>query len=405
MISEISNVEGAIEDLRKGRMVILVDDENRENEGDLVIAADKVTPEAINFMSIYGRGLICLPMSEILINRLKLPMMVEKNNSPYKTAFTVSIEARTGVSTGISAHDRAHTIQTAIGAEVNPEDIISPGHVFPLKAKKMGVLERQGQTEGSVDLARLAGLTPAAVICEIINDDGRMARGNDLKAFANKHNIRIVTIESLISYRMIKEQLVEELASAMLPIESLGNFTIKVFGNRCDNSQHIALIKPPYSEKPLVRIHSECLTGDVLGSSQCDCGTQLQNALEEIDKQGGVLLYMRQEGRGIGLVNKIKAYALQQEKGLDTVEANMQLGLPADKRDYAMSAQILRYLGISQCELLTNNPEKVKGLEQFGIKVKKRVPTICAPTEHNLSYLTTKKVKMGHLLDIASIVG
>lgn len=400
-MNAIANIEGAIQDLRKGKMIILMDDENRENEGDLVVAADKVTPEAINFMATYGKGLICLPMSEVLINRLQLPMMVQNNASPYKTAFTVSIEAREGVSTGISAYDRAHTIKSAIAADVKPSDIVSPGHVFPLKAKNLGVLERQGQTEGSVDLARLAGFTPAAVICEIMNDDGHMAKRDDLVAFGQHHDIRVVTIEELITYRLVKEQLVDILASSVLPIEGLGNFTVSVFGTRCDSHQHLALIKEPLHAKPLVRIHSECMTGDIFGSGMCDCGPQLKTSLKMIAEQGGMLLYMRQEGRGIGLVNKIKAYALQQEKGLDTVEANMQLGLPADKRDYAMSAQILRYLGVEQLRLLTNNPKKINGLTKYGIDVIERVPIITTPTDRNLHYLQTKKAKLGHLLEVS----
>ena len=397
MSNFISNIQAAIDDLKKGKMIILVDDEDRENEGDLVIPADLVTPDHIKFMATYGRGLICLPMAEILIRRLELPMMVEDNRSPYRTAFTVSIEARQGVSTGISAYDRAHTIKTAISADAKASDLVSPGHIFPLKAKPLGVLERPGQTEGSVDLARLAGLTPAAVICEIMNENGHMARGKDLENFAREHDLKIISIAELINYRLTKEVLVDELATSPLPIDELGEFTIKVFGNRCDDLQHLALIKYPLGDNPLVRVHSECLTGDVFGSARCDCGDQLESSLAMISEQGGVIIYMRQEGRGIGLVNKIKAYALQQERGLDTVEANNQLGLPADKRDYAISAQILRYLGLSKVRLITNNPRKIDGLNKYGIAITERQPLVTMPTAHNEMYLQTKQSKLGHL--------
>ena len=336
-------------------------------------------------------------MEESMIDALELPMMVQKNQSPYQTAFTVSIEAQQGVSTGISAFDRAHTIQTAIKQGAKPSDIISPGHVFPLKAKPNGVLERQGQTEGSVDLSKLAGLASAAVICEIMNDDGTMSRGAELKAFAQKHDLRIVSVEELINYRLTHDVLVDELASSELPIEGLGDFTLKVFGNRSDNLQHLALIKHPISENPLVRVHSECLTGDVFGSAKCDCGGQLDASLKMISKQGGVVIYMRQEGRGIGLVNKIKAYALQQEQGLDTVEANNQLGLPADKRDYAISAQILRYLGVTNLRLLTNNPKKIQGLNKYGITISERHPIEMPSNQYNQTYLQTKQDKLGHI--------
>lgn len=393
----ISNVEGAINDFKQGKMVILVDDEGRENEGDLVIPADKVTPEHITFMSTHGRGLICLPMAETLIEKLELPMMVADNKSPYRTAFTISIEAKEGVSTGISAFDRAHTIQTAIAKNATSADLISPGHIFPLKAKSQGVLERQGQTEGSVDLAILAGLTPAAVICEIMNSNGHMSRGEDLKAYAKEHDLRIVSIEELINYRLTHDVLVDELASSPIPIEGLGDFTFKIFGNRCDPLQHLALIKYPLSDTPLVRVHSECLTGDVFGSAKCDCGEQLDDSLKMIAKEGGVVIYMRQEGRGIGLVNKIKAYALQQEQGLDTVEANNQLGLPVDMRDYAISAQMLRYLGVTKLRLLTNNPRKIEGLKKYGIEITERQSIEVLPTEHSAVYLRTKQDKLGHL--------
>lgn len=397
MVSDFANIKAAIREFHEGKMLILVDDEDRENEGDLIIAADKISPEAINFMSTNARGLICLPMAPELVDRLKLPMMVDRNTSPYGTAFTVSIEARKGVSTGISAFDRAQTIKVAISKDVTPDDIVSPGHVFPLKANESGVIKRGGQTEGSVDIARLAGLTPAAVICEISNEDGSMARRDALETFSKKHSIRIVTIEELLTYRYFVDVLVDELASANLPIQGLGQFELKVFSNRCNSLQHIALIKAPMRENSLVRVHSECLTGDIFGSTRCDCGPQLETSLERIAEEGGVLLYMRQEGRGIGLVNKIKAYSLQEEKGLDTVEANTHLGLPKDNRDYAISAQILRFLGINSVRLLTNNPDKIKGLSKYGITISERIPLVMPATDDNLFYLKTKKEKLGHL--------
>jgi 3,4-dihydroxy 2-butanone 4-phosphate synthase/GTP cyclohydrolase II len=394
----LENIEGALDDLKQGKMIILVDDKDRENEGDLVVAADHVTADHINFMASQGKGLICLPMAESMIQKLQLPMMVEDNKSPYRTAFTVSIEAKKGVSTGISAYDRAHTIKTAISATATPADLVSPGHMFPLKARNLGVLERQGQTEGSVDLAKLAGLTPAAVICEIMCDDGQMARGDALQLFADEHDLRIVSIEELINYRLTREILVDELASSPIQLNELGEFTIKVFSSRSDNLQHIALIKAPFNQQPpLVRVHSECLTGDIFSSSRCDCGSQLQSSLNMIAEQGGIMIYMRQEGRGIGLVNKIKAYALQQEKGLDTVEANNYLGLPADNRDYAISAQILRYLGVTQLRLITNNPKKIEGLTKYGIEVIERQSIEMEPNCHNKMYLQTKQEKLGHL--------
>lgn len=398
MSTDFSNVLQAISDYRQGKMIILVDDESRENEGDLIIAAEKITPEAINFMACHARGLICLPMDETLIDKLGLPMMVTHNRSPYETAFTVSIEARQGVSTGISATDRSTTIKAAIAADVTPDDIISPGHIFPLKAKPNGVLERRGQTEGSVDLARLSGLTAASVICEICNDDGSMARRDALEQFSTTHNISILTIEELCHYRLAHEVHVVEQASAKLPLGSLGEFDIKIFSSAIDKEEHIALIKKPTTDKPLVRIHSECLTGDIFGSSRCDCGEQLDRSLADIAEQGGVLLYMRQEGRGIGLVNKIKAYALQQQQGLDTVDANQHLGLPHDNRDYATSAHILKALGLHEITLLTNNPAKVQGLEKYGIKVTGREGVITKANKDNAFYLHTKKEKLGHLL-------
>lgn len=405
MTRDFANIEAAINEFKAGKMLILVDDENRENEGDIIIAADKITDKDINFMATHARGLICLPMSPERIEQLKLPMMVRDNTSPYQTAFTVSIEAKTGVSTGISAQDRATTIKAAIAPNASPNDIVTPGHIFPLKAQAEGVLSRRGQTEGSVDMAKLAGLTPAAVICEVTNEDGTMARRDALSLFSQKHGIRIITIEEIVHYRLMKEVLVDELASASLPVKGLGDFTVKVFSNVYDKQEHIALIKLPFDTPPLVRVHSECLTGDVFSSLRCDCGPQLDASLQQIAKEGGVLLYMRQEGRGIGLVNKIKAYALQQEKGMDTVEANTFLGLPTDSRDYAVSAQILKYLGIQTIRLMTNNPNKIDGLTKYGLAVSERVPVCITPNEDNLFYLQTKKEKLGHLFNSINAEG
>lgn len=401
MTSFFVTIEEAIDTLKAGRMIILLDDENRENEGDLVIAADFVTPEAINFMARFGRGLICLPMAEKLINALQLPMMASNNRSPYGTSFTVSIEAATGVSTGISASDRARTIKVAIDPNSTPDDLISPGHIFPLKAKTKGVLERTGQTEGSVDLMRLAGLTPAAVICEIINDDGTMSRRDELATFSHEHNIPMVTIQDLVDYRIRHEQLVEVAASSMIPLTDHGDFSMTVFTNSLDPVEHFSLVKMPIiaNKIPLVRVHSECITGDVFGSCKCDCGEQLQQSLALIAKEGGILIYLRQEGRGVGLVNKVKAYALQ-EQGLDTVEANLQLGLPADGRDYAIAFQLLKFFGIDTLRLLTNNPMKVEALEKFGLIVSERVPLMVKPTVNNRNYLKTKQLKLGHLLSV-----
>lgn len=401
MRSLFGTIKQAITELQNGNMVILVDDEDRENEGDLVIAADYITPDAINFMSRFGRGLICLPMADVLIDKLKLPMMAATNRSPYGTAFTVSIEAASGVSTGISAADRARTIQAAIDPASGPTDIISPGHVFPLRARPRGVLERTGQTEGSVDLMRLAGLTPAAVICEIINDDGTMSRRDELHVFAKEHDLCMVTIKDLIQYRIQHEVLVEEAATTRIPVQAHGDFSMTVFTNQLDSAEHFALVKPPLfsNQVPLVRIHSECITGDVFGSCKCDCGSQLQQSLALIAAEGGVLIYLRQEGRGIGLANKLKAYALQ-EQGYDTVEANVQLGLPVDSRDYAIAFQILKYYGIDVLRLLTNNPLKVAAITQFGIDVCERISLDMKPTQENHRYLTTKKEKMGHFLAV-----
>ncbi|KTC86469.1 bifunctional 3,4-dihydroxy-2-butanone-4-phosphate synthase/GTP cyclohydrolase II [Legionella brunensis] len=401
MTSPFATIEQAIETLKAGRMIILMDDENRENEGDLVIAAQHVTADVINFMARFGRGLICLPMAQTLINKLQLPLMANNNRSPYGTAFTVSIEAANGVSTGISANDRAHTIKVAIDSATGPNDIVSPGHVFPLSAKPRGVLERPGQTEGSVDLATLAGLTPAAVICEIINDDGTMSRREELARFSKEHNIPMVTIKDLIDYRIRHEKLVEEIATTRLPLHDYGDFSMTAFENALDNAEHFALVKSPKipNQVPLVRIHSECITGDVFGSCKCDCGAQLRQSLKMIAEEGGVLVYLRQEGRGIGLANKLKAYALQ-EQGYDTVEANLQLGFPADNREYAVAFQILKHLGMDAVRLLTNNPKKVEAIEKYGFKVIERIPLMMHPTHENRDYLKTKKQKLGHLLTI-----
>lgn len=399
MLNISENLARAITDLQQGRMVILIDDEHRENEGDLILAADKVTPEAINFMAQFGRGLICLAMPEEMLQRLQIPMMAAKNSSKFKTAFTVSIEAATGVTTGISAHDRARTIQVAIDPASTPADISMPGHIFPVQARKGGVLERAGHTEGSVDLAKLAGLTPAAVMCEIMNADGSMARRADLELVAKQHDLALISMRELINYRLRTESLVEEIATARIPIPPHGEFTLKVFTNKVDNHQHIALIKEPTTTPPLVRMHSECFTGDLFGSSRCDCGWQLEHTLQRIGKEGGVLLYLRQEGRGIGLVNKLKAYALQ-DQGLDTVEANQKLGFDMDQRDYWIGAQILRYLNIPAVRLLTNNPQKVADLERYGITVAQREAIVATPSAENRHYLTTKQKKLGHLLNI-----
>ena len=399
--SILSPIEDAILELKNGKMIILVDDEDRENEGDLVVAAEKTTPEHINFMARFGRGLICLAMSDEQLKRLQIPMMVKDNTSPFGTAFTVSIEAATGVTTGISAADRARTIQVASDPKSGPRDVVMPGHIFPLRAKEGGVLVRAGQTEGSVDLARLAGLEPAGVICEIMNDDGSMSRLKDLIPYAKEHNLKIVSVADLIKYRMKNECLVREVASSKLPLEPHGEFTMKVFESVLDGAQHVALVHGEISPtKPtLVRAHSECLTGDAFGSMRCDCGAQLQASLSMIGKEGGVLLYMRQEGRGIGLANKIRAYELQ-DGGLDTVEANRKLGFKEDHRDYGIGSQILKYLGVSEMRLLTNNPRKIYGLDGFGLKIVERLPIEMAPNQKNLNYLTTKRDKMGHLLTL-----
>ncbi len=398
---KFNTIEEAIEEIRAGRMVILVDDEDRENEGDLCMAAEKITPEAINFMAKYGRGLICLSLTPERVEELQLPMMTTENTSPYGTAFTVSIEARKGVTTGISAHDRATTILTAIDPRTRPEDLARPGHVFPLRARPGGVLQRAGQTEGSVDLARLAGLYPAGVICEIMNDDGTMARVPQLMEFAKKHKLKIVTVKDLIEYRMRKERLVKRIADVKLPTRYGGEFRAIAYENIVDDNVHIALVKGEITpdEPVLVRVHSECLTGDVFGSGRCDCGDQLHRAMEMIAEEGkGIVLYMRQEGRGIGLANKLRAYELQ-DQGLDTVEANIQLGFKPDLRDYGIGAQILVDLGAKKLRLMTNNPRKIIGLEGYGLQIVERVPIEVKPHEKNINYLRTKKKKLGHLLE------
>ena len=397
-----SPVSELIEELKKGKMIILVDDEDRENEGDLVCAADKISPEAINFMAKYARGLICLSLDQSILERMKIPMMVKENSSRFGTAFSVSIEARSGVSTGISAADRSHTILTAVNPNSVPSDIVMPGHIFPLRAEPGGVLKRAGQTEGSVDLARLAGLQPAGVICEIMNDDGTMARRADLEAFALKHNLKIGTVADLISYRMYNESLIKDEGHAVIPSEFGKDFKLHVFSNTVDSAQHVAFVKGNIdSETPvLVRVHSECLTGDVFGSKRCDCGEQLHAALKQIEAAGsGVLVYMRQEGRGIGLLNKIKAYALQ-DTGLDTVEANHKLGFQADLRDYGIGAQILRSLGVCKMKLLTNNPKKIVSLDGYGLHIVERLSLEMPPNKDNAHYLKTKRDRMGHLLSL-----
>jgi len=396
------SIEKAIEEIRQGKMVILVDDEDRENEGDLTMAAEKVTPEAINFMAKYARGLICLSMTEKKIDSLDLPPMVNNNTSRFQTGFTVSIEARCGVTTGISAFDRATTILTATADNANPGDLVRPGHLFPLRARNGGVMGRAGQTEGSVDLARLAGLKHSGVICEIMDEDGTMARMPALVEFSKQRDIGICTIADLIEYRMRTESFVSRAAETVIPTSIAGTFKAIVFENKIDDLLHIAMIKGEIdpNDPILVRVHSECLTGDIFGSLRCDCGEQLHQAMKMMDKEGkGVLLYIRQEGRGIGLVNKLKAYALQ-DQGLDTVEANQALGFKPDLRNYGIGAQILANLGVRKMRLLTNNPKKIVGLEGYGMSVVEQVPIAVEPNEYNRCYLKCKELKMGHLLNI-----
>ena len=395
-------IEEAIRDIREGRMVILVDDEDRENEGDLCMAAEAVTPEAINFMATHGRGLICLAMTPEKIDSLDLPPMVDHNTSPYGTGFTVSIEARCGVSTGISAADRSTTIQTAVADDAQPRDLVRPGHIFPLRSREGGVIVRAGQTEGSVDLARLAGMKPAGVICEVMDEDGTMARMPSLEKFSDQHGVGICTIADLIEYRMRMESFVHRAAETTIPTMVAGEFRAVVYENDVDNLLHIAMVKGEIDpEKPLlVRVHSECLTGDIFGSQRCDCGAQLHKAMAKMEEEGsGVLLYIRQEGRGIGLVNKIKAYALQDE-GYDTVEANEELGFAPDMRNYGIGAQILVDLGVRKMRLLTNNPKKMVGLDGYGLSITEQVPIEVEANEFNKCYLECKKLKMGHLLNV-----
>jgi len=399
----VSSIESVIEDVKAGKMIILVDDEDRENEGDLYVAAEKVNAESINFMATHGRGLICLTLTEKLTDKLGLPMMVSNNTSPYGTGFTISIEARTGVSTGISAADRARTVQVAVDPNAKPQDLVSPGHIFPLRARDGGVLVRAGQTEGSVDLSRLAGLIPAGVICEIMNEDGTMARMGDLEKFADKHGLKIATIADLVAYRLREDTLVKREVEARVPTEHAGEFKAVVYSNSVDQLDHLALVKGDISkaDRVLVRVHSECLTGDVFGSARCDCGLQLNAAMKMIDQEGcGIVLYMRQEGRGIGLVNKLKAYCLQDDEGVDTVEANHRLGFKSDLRDYGIGAQILRDLGVKKMAILTNNPKKIVGLEGYGIEVVERLPLEMPANKESREYLMCKRDRMGHLMAV-----
>jgi 3,4-dihydroxy 2-butanone 4-phosphate synthase/GTP cyclohydrolase II len=396
------SVDQAINAVKHGRLIIIVDDEDRENEGDLMVAAEKTTPDIINFMAMSGRGLICLPLTKKRLKELDLPLMVADNTASFKTAFTVSIDAKKGVTTGISAHDRSHTIHVAIDPNTKPSDLARPGHIFPLEAKEGGVLERAGQTEASIDIARLAGLNSAAVICEIMNEDGTMARMPHLEKYSQTYDIPILTIADLIEYRMKTECLVRKLEEIPLPTKH-GEFRLIIFEDTIHRENHIALVKGDIKkdDPSLVRVHSQCLTGDIFGSSRCDCGDQLHQAMEMIEKEGkGVILYIiNQEGRGIGLVNKIKAYAMQ-DKGLDTVEANQHLGFKPDQRDYGIGAQILVSLGVNKLRLISNNPRKFIGLAGYGLEIIERIPIEIRPCKSNINYLKTKKEKMGHILDM-----
>jgi 3,4-dihydroxy 2-butanone 4-phosphate synthase/GTP cyclohydrolase II len=397
--SPFATIDQALEEIRQGKMVVVCDDEDRENEGDLTMAAQFATPEAVNFMAKEGRGLICLSLTPERCDQLGLDLMAAKNESPFETPFTVSIEARDGVTTGISAHDRAHTIQVAIDPASSPRDLVQPGHVFPLKSRAGGVLERAGQTEAAVDLARLAGLNPSGVICEVMNDDGTMARVADLVEYCRRHDLKMITVADLIAYRRRHDKLVERVVSTKLPT-GFGDFEAVGYRELVGGKHHVALVKGEIDgrEDVLVRVHSECLTGDVFHSLRCDCGEQLEAALAMIETEGrGVLLYLSQEGRGIGLLNKLRAYKLQ-EGGLDTVEANLQLGLPADLRDYGIGAQILVDLGLSSIRILTNNPKKIRGLEGYGLSVTEQLPIEHIPNPHNEAYLRAKRERMGHTL-------
>ena len=394
-----SSIEDAIEDVKQGKLIVIVDDDDRENEGDLMIAAEKCSPEVVNFMAKYGRGLICLTLTEQRTAQLGLPMMVQENQAQFGTPFTVSIDAKNGITTGISAADRAKTIEVTMDPEATQYDLVMPGHIFPLRARDGGVLVRAGQTEGSVDMARLAGLKPAGVICEIMNDDGTMARVPELSKFVKKHKIKMITIKDLMEYRLNSETLVEQVAATQLPTD-FGEFMAVAFRNKLIDQVHIALVKGELKpdEPTLVRVHSQCLTGDVFGSHRCDCGEQLAQALNMIEKEGrGVLLYLYQEGRGIGILNKLKAYELQ-DKGHDTVQANAELGFKPDLRDYGIGAQILRALGLGKIRIMSNNPRKIVGLEAYSLNMVERVPIEVKPKKHNIKYLKTKQDKMGHLI-------
>ena len=398
-----STIEEAVKDIKKGKFVIVVDDEDRENEGDLIMAAEKVTPDAINFMARYGRGLICVALTGERVEQLNLPPMSPDNTALHRTDFTVSVDPAKGGTTGISARDRALTIKLLVDSNTRPEDLARPGHIFPIKAKDGGVLVRAGHTEAAMDLARIAGLYPAGVLCEIMKDDGSMARVPDLIKFAKRHRLKLITIKDLIEYRRKREKLVERVLSVNLPTD-FGRFKLILYKDRIEGNPHLALVKgnlklKDKNDSVLVRVHSQCLTGDIFHSQRCDCGRQLESALEMIEKEGrGVLIYLPQEGRGIGLENKLRAYVLQEKRGMDTVEANLKLGFPADLRDYGIGAQILADLGLTRIRLLTNNPRKVIGLEGYRIKIVKRVPIVVKYTAYSKNYIETKKRKLGHII-------